>query len=285
VVDLRYEPPPRCATLGSVPTTVELRTPASVDAVCLAAIELARLGAVEFAGSVVGAHVGAEPEGERLLTHLFACTARGYLGWRWAVTVARAPRSKTVTICEVCLLPGPDALVAPEWLPWSERLRPGDLGVGDMLPTAPDDDRLVPAYLESDDPAVEETAVELGLGRLRVMSRLGRLEAAERWYDGTRGPAAPIARSAPAHCGTCGFYLPLAGSLRAAFGACGNEFAPDDAMVVSADHGCGAHSEALLEPSSTPLPGPAGDDDQIDVFAELMPAEPDDPDSESLGHS
>lgn len=248
-------------------------------------MDLARAGAAELAGGPVGEQVAAEPEGERLVTHFFACTDRGYLGWRWAVTVARAPRSKVVTVCEVCLLPGPEALVAPEWLPWSERLRPGDLGVGDVLPTAPDDDRLVPAYLASDDPAVEEISAELGLGRLRVMSRLGRLEAAERWYEGDHGPAAPIARSAPARCGTCGFYLPLAGSLRAAFGACGNEFAPDDAMVVSADHGCGAHSEALLEPARTPSPGTASDDDQIDVIVHPVPGEADDPDSESLGHS
>ena len=46
----------------------------------------------------------------------------------------------------------------------------------------------------------------------------------------------------------CGFYLPLAGSLRQVFGVCGNLFAPDDGRVVSADHGCGAHSEVLVEP-------------------------------------
>ena len=39
------------------------------------------------------------------------------------------------TVDELALLPGPDALVAPPWVPWSERLAPGDLGVGDVLPT------------------------------------------------------------------------------------------------------------------------------------------------------
>jgi hypothetical protein len=29
------------------------------------------------------------------------------------------------------------------------------------------------------------------------------------------------------------------------FGVCANEYAPDDGRVVSLDHGCGAHSEAL----------------------------------------
>ncbi len=129
-------------------------------------------------------------EGDRLVTHYFECRLAGYRGWRWAVTVTRVPRSRHVTVCETVLLPGPDALLAPGWLPWQERLQPGDLGPGDLLPTPPDDDRLAPGYLLSDDPAVEETAWELGLGRARVLSREGRSEAAQRWYDGDHGPAA-----------------------------------------------------------------------------------------------
>jgi hypothetical protein len=62
-----------------------------------------------------------------------------------------------------------------------------------------------------------------------------------------------MARSAPAHCGTCGFYLPLAGSLRAVFGTCGNEISPADGHVVHAEYGCGAHSEAEVEQVSPVL--------------------------------
>lgn len=246
------------------------------DALCAAAVDLARAAAVEVAGSAVGDHLAADADGDRVVTHSFAATERGYAGWRWAVTVARASRAKNVTVSGITLLPGPDALVAPEWLPWSERLRPGDLGVGDMLPTAPDDDRLVPGYTDLDD---EQLAFELGLGRVRVMSRLGRVEAAERWYDGDPGPEAPIAVAAPAPCGTCGFYLPLAGSLRAAFGVCGNEFAPDDARVVAADHGCGAHSEALVE-AVVEAAAPLAADDELEVVPAAALE-----DTESLGHS
>src|SRR5437868_1199354 len=85
----------------------------------------------------------------RRVTHLFECQMPGYRGWRWAVTVARVPRSKQVTVCETVLLPGPDALVPPEWVPWHDRLQPGDLGVGDVMVTSGDDDRLVPGYLLS----------------------------------------------------------------------------------------------------------------------------------------
>lgn len=226
-----------------------------LDQLCAEAVELARTAVTEAEPEQVGEHLGTVVEGDRLVTHLFECGLPGYRGWRWAVTVARASRSKHVTVCEAVLLPGPDALRALDWVPWDERLKPGDLGVGDLLPTAPDDPRLVPGYVFSDDPAVEEAAWELGLGRSRVMSMEGRLEAAQRWYEGEHGPDAPIAVSAPrsARCGTCGFWLPLAGALRQAFGVCGNLYAPDDGSVVSVDHGCGAHSEVLLAKQQQPV--------------------------------
>ncbi|MCW6005328.1 DUF3027 domain-containing protein [Micromonospora sp. CPCC 205371] len=225
---------------------------ARLDQVCADAVDLARAAITEVEPSDVGDHLEAVAEGDRLVTHFFDCHLAGYRGWRWAVTVTRVPRSKHVTVCETVLLPGPDALLAPGWVPWHERLQPGDLGVGDLLPTPADDDRLAPGYTLSDDPAVEEVSWELGLGRARVMSLEGRLDTAQRWYDGDAGPDAPISLGAPktARCGSCGFYLPLAGSLRQSFGACGNLYAPDDGRVVSVDHGCGAHSEALREPEA-----------------------------------
>ena len=189
---------------------------------------MARAGISEVDPGDVGDHLQAVAEGDRLVTHLFECRLAGYRGWRWAVTVTRVPRSRAVTICETVLLPGPDALLAPGWLPWQERLKPGDLGPGDLLPTHADDERLVPGYVLSDDPAVEEVSWELGLGRPRVLSREGRADAAQRWYDGDHGPAAAISTAAPAaaRCGTCGFYLPLAGAMRQAFGACAQLLRP-----------------------------------------------------------
>ncbi len=202
-------------------------------------------------GSPVGEHVGVEAEGEWAATHYFESNYPGYVGWRWAVTVATAGADAPVTVSEVVLLPGAEALTAPEWVPWSERVRQGDLGAGDLLPSSPDDSRLVPAYLASDDPAVEETAQEIGLGRKRVLSREGRAEAAQRWYEGAFGPGSEMARTAPGTCATCGFYLRLAGSMGAAFGVCTNEVTPADGRVVHAEFGCGAHSEAEVDTSST----------------------------------
>jgi len=208
----------------------------------------------------VGEHLGHQDEGERVVTHLFACSRTGYLGWRWAVTVARASRQKTVTVDEVVLLPGDEAIVAPEWLPWRDRIKPGDLGPGDLLPTEDDDPRLVPGYTAGDETIDEDSLMsvsdEIGLGRARVLSLEGRGLAAQRWYDGSHGPEAPIALSAPANCGSCGFLLRLAGPMSQLFGACANAYANDDGRVVSYDHGCGGHSDAQFGSKNLPLPLP-----------------------------
>jgi len=263
-----------------------------LDQVCADAVGVARGGIDGIDPGHVGEHLEALAEAERVVTHLFECLQPGYRGWRWAVTVARIARSRHVTVCETALLPGPDALAAPPWVPWQDRLQPGDLGVGDILPTAPDDDRLAPGYVLSDDPAVEDVAWELGLGRARVLSREGRTDAAMRWYEGDQGPLSPISSAAPAsaRCGSCGFYLPLAGSMRLLFGACANAFAPDDGSVVSADHGCGAHSEILVEPVAvvTELPT-VYDDSEVDQVTVPKPEGSVDADvsadeEESYGH-
>ena len=204
------------------------------DQACAEAVDLARAAVTDGVGTgPVGEHLEAQAEGERIVTHLFACEDPAYSGWRWAVTVVRAPRAKAVTVSEIVLLPGPASLLAPDWVPWQDRLRPGDLGVGDLLPAPPDDERLAPlVVLEGDDavtdwyPGGEEgdpgdPAGPFGLpvpGRARVLSAAGRESASARWYTSEHGSL---------------------------FGACANAYAPDDGRVVSADHGCGAHSEAV----------------------------------------
>ena len=234
------------------------------DAVGVGAVDAARdalLALVDAAD--VGDVLGYDAEEQRVVTHYFACRRVGYRGWRWAVTVARASRLKVVTVDEVVLLPGDDAITAPVWVPYRERIQAGDLSPGDILPTEEDDLRLVPGYLGGDpgDDIVDQDSVrdvidELGLGRERVLSLEGRDIAAERWYDGSHGPEAPIAQSAPASCASCGFLVRLAGPLSQVFGVCANAQANDDGRVVSWDHGCGAHSEAQLTKKSQPQPLP-----------------------------
>ena len=210
---------------------------------------------------MVGEHVGVEADAERVVTHLFECLLPGYVGWRWAVTVVRAPRSRKVTVDDAVLLPGPEALLAPEWVPWHQRLRPGDLGVGDLLPAAPDDDRLEPSwngqpadddevfgFFERDDAEDWAQLVgELDLTRRRVLSPIGLDDAVDRWWEGPTGPLSPLADAAPGRCHTCGFRIALRGRIGQAWGVCANTYSPSDGRIVALTHGCGAHSEAAAD--------------------------------------
>jgi Protein of unknown function (DUF3027) len=213
------------------------------------AADLARTAALEDSKNenYVGKLISVESDEDHVATYLFEAFLPGYVGWRWAVTVAKVDAKSSPTICDVVLLPGADALLAPDWIPYSERITADDVGVGTIVPTAADDARLVPAsaVLPSDEELDLHELFELGAGRLRVLSIEGRDQAAKRWIEGDRGPNAPIAQFAPKNCGSCGFYLPIAGSFRQAFGVCANAISPEDARVVSVNHGCGAHSEAI----------------------------------------
>ena len=242
---------------------VTARPADDADAVCAAAVATAEAAAREVADpGAVGEHLGVVAEGVRTATHYFASASRGYRGWRWAVTVARAPRARHATVSEVALVPGPDAVLAPAWLPWAERIAPGVLGSGDGLPYLAYDRFLEFGYEATVDYVADEVARwELGLGRVRVLSPEGRDAAATRWYLGDRGPTADEAVSAAAPCSTCGYWLGLAGPLRQVFGVCANEWSPSDGRVVSVDHGCGAHSETDVERvEPQPLPAPILDE-------------------------
>ena len=284
--------------------TTRSRTP---DRLCAEAVDLARAAAEEAAApGVVGEHVGVLAEGDRVVTHFFRCMELGYRGWRWAVTVARASRAKAVTLDEVVLLPGPDAVLAPEWVPWSERLRPGDMGPGDLLPTEADDLRLEPGYTGEEAPppnspvseemaelveaedaevtggapanlpmapsrgSIAAIADELGLRRARVLSRYGLHIAADRWEEAF-GAKTPMAQAAPATCVSCAFLVPIGGSLGQAFGVCANEFSPADGRVVSLTYGCGGHSEAAVMPKPPRPAPPVIDETRVDPFP-LRPA-------------
>lgn len=229
------------------------------------AVDLARRALLELEPSGVGAHLGVIAEDESAATHRFEATLPGYRGWQWAVVVAAPPGAGYATVSESALLPGPDALVAPEFVPWEQRVRPGDLAPGDLLAPPADDPRLVPGYVATGDPVVDEVAYEVGLGRTKVMSREGREEAAERWYA-ERGPDSEMAKAAPATCGSCGFYLPLAGSLRAAFGVCGNAMGADG-RVVHVAYGCGAHSDTEVPTGNGSPLYEAYDDAAIDLIS------------------
>ncbi|MBV8966158.1 MAG: DUF3027 domain-containing protein [Mycobacteriaceae bacterium] len=216
------------------------------------AVDEARAAIVEYSGETVGEYIGVSYDDANAATHRFLAVLPGYRGWQWAVVMAAHPGADHATVSEVVLVPGPTALLAPQWVPWQHRIRPGDLGPGDLLAAPHDDPRLVPGYVATGDPAIDDTTVELGLGRRRVLSEVGRADAAQRWHDSEYGPKSPMARSTRRVCRDCAYYLPLAGSLGRMFGVCANEVSADG-HVVDAEYGCGAHSDTSA-PAGTGSP-------------------------------
>ena len=228
--------------------TPAIEPSADLEAVLMGAVDQARTAIVEYSGDTVGEYLGATFDDSNAATHRFLANQSGYQGWQWAVVVAAHPGADHATISEVVLVPGPTALLAPTWVPWQDRLRPGDLGPGDLLAPPSEDPRLVPGFTATGDPELDEIAVELGLGRRHLLSGLGRVDAAQRWHDSDYGPGSAMARSTRRICRDCGFYLPLRGSLGLLFGVCANELSADG-HVVDSEYGCGAHSDT---------PAPAG---------------------------
>lgn len=244
-----------------------------MDSILATAVEPARRALEEATDAAhVGEHLGTREDGDYLVVQLFASHLPGYRGWFWAVSLSRSPQSDRVTVNEVVLLPGTDSISAPEWTPYKDRVEPGDMQPGDVLPPETDDPRLAPAWLSGDpdsNPADIATAREHALGRSEVLSQHGRLEAADRWYAGTQGPYTAMAEQAPASCHTCGFLVRLAGPLSATFGVCSNGRANDDGQVVALSHGCGAHSSvaATRSDKSQTLPDPVLDTVGVEVVS------------------
>lgn len=115
------------------------RRPSVPDAVLAAAVDVARLSILENAApEQVGIHLGASSDAERLVTHRFEARLPGYPGWQWFATLARVPRGKEATICETGLLPSDDSLLAPPWVPWSDRVRPEDAATPDGAEPPPE---------------------------------------------------------------------------------------------------------------------------------------------------
>lgn len=255
----------------------------AVAALLSGAADLARAAVVEFSGETVGDYLGVTFDDEAAATHRFLASMAGYHGWQWAVVVAAHPGADHATVSEVVLVPGPAALLAPPWVPWEERLRAGDLSPGDLLAPLPDDPRLVPGFMATGDPLIDDTAVELGLGRRRVLSAYGRDDAAQRWHDGDHGPSSAMARATKRVCRDCGFMVPMAGALGAMFGVCCNELAADG-RVVDFFYGCGAHSDTPAPPGTGSPAFDPYDDGVVEVVDIPEPVTPEpEPSPEASG--
>lgn len=120
------------------------------DAFLAVAVDTAR-AAIEgiTAPRDIGQHLAAKSEGDRLVTHLFECRLPGYLGWQWFAVLTRNSRSKVVTVSELGLLPSEGSILAPDWVPWAERVRPED-----------EQEQEPAAHGTSADPAPQDLATE-----------------------------------------------------------------------------------------------------------------------------
>ncbi|TAL43449.1 MAG: DUF3027 domain-containing protein [Salinibacterium sp.] len=84
--------------------------------------DLAREALLEITtADTIGDYVGQTDEGGGAVSVLFASKQPGYPGWIWTVSVADVEGSEP-TVLEAELMPGEDALLAPDWVPWSDRL-------------------------------------------------------------------------------------------------------------------------------------------------------------------
>jgi hypothetical protein len=68
----------------------------------------------------VGKFLGTVDEEANVVSYRFQATMKQYLGWEWNVVVFQGKKADP-TISEVVLLPGKESIVAPDWVPWSDR--------------------------------------------------------------------------------------------------------------------------------------------------------------------
>ena len=69
----------------------------------------------------VGKFLGTNDQGSHVVSYRFESKINGYPGWEWSVVIFQAKKSAAPTVSEVLLLPGQESIVAPEWVPWSDR--------------------------------------------------------------------------------------------------------------------------------------------------------------------
>jgi hypothetical protein len=148
-----------------------------------------------------GDFISETAEGEDVYTLLFAATMGGYPGWHWTVSVAELPDSAP-TVLEAELLPGDGSLLAPEWVPWSDRLVAGedldvlvDLDADDDLDDLDDADDLDDDHGDDPDDGIDfESVADLEASDLLAMGEDEQDQPeAEADDDGPEPPAvAPV---------------------------------------------------------------------------------------------
>ena len=99
----------------------------------------------------VGDFVEAIDLGDNVTDFRFESRVRGYEGWQWSVTLYHDVELDHWTVNESSLVPTDKALRPPKWIPWKDRLEPGDLAVTDSIGTDPDDPRMEEGFRKTQD--------------------------------------------------------------------------------------------------------------------------------------
>lgn len=110
--------PVEAVAAAPAPVGLALDSPALAESERLARAALAEIAPA----SLVGALVGVDDEGDGVYSLRFATSQPGYADWLWTVAMNRLVDEATPNVLETELLPGPDALLAPAWVPWADRL-------------------------------------------------------------------------------------------------------------------------------------------------------------------
>ncbi|MGF3056842.1 DUF3027 domain-containing protein [Microbacterium sp. YY-01] len=100
--------------------------------------------------ATVGEAAGQSVEPDGSVSLLFTNRLPGYPGWMWTVTVTSVDGAAP-TVLEAELLPGEGALVAPEWVPWAERLAEYRAHQAELAEQAANDDSAIDDDSDHDD--------------------------------------------------------------------------------------------------------------------------------------
>ena len=117
------------------------------------ALEQAARSALETItpADTIGSVLSSE-ESDGIANVRFGSNLPGYIGWDWVASLA--VDGKSTTVLETELLAGEDAIQAPEWVPWADRLREYEesiaAGIEEAIVVVPDDE------LDDDDETADD---------------------------------------------------------------------------------------------------------------------------------
>jgi hypothetical protein len=115
----------------------------------------------------VGKFLGTSTEDKDTTNYRFESKLTGYVGWEWNVVIFQGKKADAASVSEVVLLPGKESIVAPNWVPWSERRAELEKNKAEELP-APDLE-----VTEDSEPDTKDTGKRPPIGK-RLRKRLAK---------------------------------------------------------------------------------------------------------------